>query len=326
MIVPWLKKTWEKTVNTLHQGTLPHALLISGTAGLGKFEFTVEFAKKILCAKKETQACEHCHSCQWFAANSHPDYWLIEPEEDKKQISIAQIRDLTEALGKTGYGHYQVVIIHPAEAMNRAAANALLKTLEEPSGQVVILLVCDRPAGLLPTIRSRCQEIRVQPPSDENALEWLTSKLKSATPQPSELMALADGLPVLALHLAESGEWEQNDQISEDFLGVLTGKLSVLKAAEKWAKQSVEQVLTILSTFIQDLIRLNFGLSASQLQHSHRAQEMQRILPFFSLQQLWSFLTEIHTAKRRILSTANPNAQLLLESFLLSLHLDQRRK
>lgn len=326
MIVPWLEKTWEKTVNTLHQGKLPHALLISGSAGLGKSEFAVELAKKILCSKKESQACGHCHSCQWFVANSHPDYWAISPEEDKKQIGIAQIRDLTEALSKTSYGHCQVVVIHPAEAMNRASANALLKTLEEPSGQVVILLVCDRPAGLLPTIRSRCQEIRVQPPSDEKALQWLTSELKSDLPKSTELMALADGLPVQALRLAVSGEWQHYDQIAADFLEVLRGKLSVLKAAEKWAKQSAEQVLTIISTMIQDMIRLLLGLKSSQLQHIHRAQEMQNIVPAFTLHQLWSFLTEIHTSKRRVLSSSNPNIQLLFESLLLSLHLDQRRK
>lgn len=319
MIVPWLQNTWKKCITTLHQGKLPHALLISGSAGLGKTDFAIELAQKILCMNKEPQACGHCNSCHWFAANSHPDYWDIAPEEDKKQIGIAQIRDLTEALGKTGYGHYQVVVIHPAEAMNRAAGNALLKTLEEPSGNVVILLVCDRPAGLLPTIRSRCQEIRIQPPTQEEALQWLTSHVTPDLPKPAELMAIADGLPVRALRLAESGEWENNDKIAKDFLALLYGKISVLSAAESWAKQSVVQVLTIISTIIQDLIRLMLGLSNSELQHGHRAQELQKLIPNFSLTQLWSFLTEIHTAKRRALSTANPNTQLLLESLLLSL-------
>lgn len=319
MIVPWLEKTWEKCITTLHQDKLPHALLISGSAGLGKSEFAVALAQKILCSKKELRVCGQCHSCQWFAANSHPDYWDIAPEEDKKQISIAQIRDLTEALGKTGYGHYQVVVIHPAEAMNRAAANALLKTLEEPSGNVVILLVCNRPAGLLPTIRSRCQEIRIQPPTYEQASQWLTLQLTPDSPKPVELMAIADGLPVRALRLAESGEWENNDKIAKDFLALLYGKISVLSAAESWAKQSVEQVLTIISTLIQDLIRLMLGLTTSELQHGHRAHELQKLIPNYSLHQLWSFLTDINTAKRRALSTANPNAQLLLESLLLSL-------
>jgi DNA polymerase-3 subunit delta' len=337
VITPWLEKYWQQCTQALHQGRLAHALLISGCAGLGKLDFAFELAQKILCSAIDEHACGHCQSCHWFLAKSHPDFRVVTPEEEKKQIGVGQIRDLTEAMTRTGYGRYQVVIIHPAEAMNRASANALLKTLEEPNGQVILLLVCDHPARLLPTIRSRCQAFHVQLPTKDVVLPWLEARLveltvkdktaptsKRATvatpadwPAAAELLAIADGLPLRALRFAQTGEWQQYNAISADFVQVLSGKMTALKAAEVWAKQSPSQVLTIIATLVQDMIRLMAGLSAAQIQHRHRATELQQLLQRRSLAQLWSFLADIHVAKRRTLSSANPNTQLLLESVLI---------
>ena len=356
MITPWLEPFWNHCIQAFKQGRLPHALLISGCAGLGKLAFAQALAQHILCSAKEERACGQCQSCLWFQAGNHPDFSLVRPEEDKKQIGIAQIRDLSEALTRTGYGSHQVVIIHPAEAMNRASANALLKTLEEPNGQVILLLVCDHPASLLPTIRSRCQELRVQQPSTEIALSWLTTELselaqqsdlaaKAASstttssrpskkravqtptemPSPAELLALADGLPLRAFRLAQTGEWQQHNAISADFIRVLSGQMTILKAAELWSKQSPLAVLTILATLVQDMIRLMTGLSTAQIQHRHHAADLQRLVQQCQLHQLWSFMREILLAKRRAMSTANPNVQLLLESVLLSYFSNKQR-
>lgn len=362
MIAPWLANYWAQGVQALHQNRLPHALLISGSPGLGKQDFAVALAKKILCSAALMEACGDCHSCQWFAAQSHPDFSVICPEAEKKQIGVGQIRELTEALTRTGYGRYQVVIIHPAEAMNRAAANALLKTLEEPNGQVILLLVCDHPASLLPTIRSRCQEWRVALPTSDVVLPWLLAQLAevdreteatlaqastvvgkrgtvgaqatavvgkagSAKPRPAvsvkhpalaELLALADGLPLRALRLAQSGEWQQYQLIATEFIDVLSGKMTALKAAEVWAKQSASQVLTIIATLLQDMIRLQTGLTVTQLQHTHRAAELQLLSQRYTLPQCWALLEGIQLAKRRTMTSANPNVQLLLESVLIA--------
>lgn len=357
MITPWLEPFWNQCIQAVKQGRLPHALLISGCAGLGKLAFAQALAQHILCSAKEEPACGQCQSCLWFQAGNHPDFSVVCPEEDKKQIGIAQIRDLSEALTKTGYGSHQVVIIHPAEAMNRASANALLKTLEEPNGQVILLLVCDHPASLLPTIRSRCQELRVQQPSTEIALSWLEAELcelaqqsdtagKTAAsstvtssrpskkrvaqiptevPSATELLALADGLPLRALRLAQTGEWQQHNAISADFIRVLSGQMTILKAAELWSKQSPLAVLTILATLVQDMIRLMTGLSIAHIQHRQHAADLQRLVQQCQLHQLWSFMREILLAKRRAMSTANPNVQLLLESVLLSYFSNKQR-
>lgn len=352
MIAPWLQQYWQQCTQALRQGKLPHAILLSGSTGLGKFEFARHLAERLLCTGEGDLACGHCQSCHWFAAGSHPDYKLISPEEDKKQISVAQIRDLTEALTKTSYGYYQVVIIHPSEAMNRAASNALLKTLEEPNGQVILILVCDHPAGLLPTIRSRCQEYRLQQPSTEVALAWLTTELASLpktaelkskssksrasppdeksskshattldlknAPSAAELLSMADGLPLRALRLAITGDWQQHNAICSEFIQLQTGQMSVLKAAEIWSKQSPQQVLTILTTLVQDLIRLMAGLNTKHLQYPHRAAEFLQILQHSQREQLWTFRQQILIVKRRAMTSANPNVQLLFESLLLS--------
>jgi DNA polymerase-3 subunit delta' len=362
MITPWLQKYWEQSTQALAQGRLAHALLISGCAGLGKLDFAYQLAQRILCQGMSTEACGECPSCHWFRAQSHPDFRVITPEEDKKQIGVGQIRDLTAALTKTGYGRYQVVILHPAETMNRASANALLKTLEEPNGEVILLLVCDHPAALLPTIRSRCREMRVQQPPTDVALDWLTGQLatlkqrqaessellaaaspvqrpslkkavsaKSAAatpaqtelPSAAEFLALADGLPMRALRLASSGEWQQHNTICAEFIQVLRGQMTVLKAAEVWSKQPLNQVLTILSTLVQDMIRLMTGLSLSQIQHRQRASDLQELVQRCRLHQLWAFWANILSAKRRAMTSANPNVQLLLESVLISYFSDK---
>ncbi len=340
MIAPWLEHYWQNCLQALRQDRLSHALLISGCVGLGKLNFAQHFAQRILCVGEGDDACGQCQSCHWFRGGSHPDYTVITTEEDKKQIGVGQIRELTEALTKTSYGRYQVVIIHPSEAMNRAAANALLKTLEEPNGQVILLLVCDHPAGLLPTIRSRCQEFRVQQPPEPVALSWLTAELaalpeqteprskstKPGTalptqhkpPNPQTLLAMADGLPMRALRLAESGDWQQQDTIVSEFIHVLNGQMGALKAAEIWSKQSPKKVLTVLATLVQDLIRLMTGFNDQQIQHRHRAAELHKLLQRTELSRLWGFWEEILVVKRRAMTNANPNAQLLFESLLLS--------
>jgi len=140
------------------QNRLSHAYLLSGAIGLGKTDLAMTFAQWLLCDHKNH--CGKCRSCLLMKASNHPDFILIQPEEKKQTIGIDQVRALSEKITHTAQqGGYQVVVISPADAMPVMAANALLKTLEEPTGKVVIFLI-DNQRGLLPaTIVSRCQKI-----------------------------------------------------------------------------------------------------------------------------------------------------------------------
>jgi len=181
------KEIWSSLL--ARRDRLPHALLLIGQKGLGKYALAREFAAALLCESgaPDGRACGGCLACNWFALGNHPDFRLLQPdalseevaaEEGKKkpsqQITIDQVRELDEFLGVGSHrGGLSIVLVNPAEAMNRNAANSILKTLEEPPPNTLFLLVSSDPSRLLPTIRSRCQSIPFVTPSRETATRIL---------------------------------------------------------------------------------------------------------------------------------------------------------
>ena len=204
----------------VRRAALPHALLLAGRRGLGKFELARLFAASLLCERPAArgEACGTCPACNWQAQGNHPDFRLVQPDalaesesdaEDSgkkasQQITIDQIRALDDFLHVGTHRHgLRVVIVHPAEAMNRSTANALLKTLEEPLPGTLFVLVSNEPDRLLPTIRSRCQSVAVAVPTAGTAAAWLA---EAGVDDPQRWLALTGGAPLLAVELASSGE------------------------------------------------------------------------------------------------------------------------
>lgn len=198
-----------------------HAILLGGRAGLLKTELAIEYAASLLCeAPQSSHACGVCAACNWFAQGNHPDFRLIRPDAEasaedgeakpaekgkpSREIRIEQVRALGDFLNtSTHRSGYRVIVVAPAEAMNRHTANALLKSLEEPRPGTVFLLVSDVPDLLLPTIRSRCRQIQIPPPRREKALEFLAAR---GTPRSDYWLSRAGGAPGLAMFLANGSE------------------------------------------------------------------------------------------------------------------------
>ena len=204
--LPWQAKIWQQLQERRDADRLPHALLLSGPAGTGKQQFAQAFAESLLCKAPDDDgsACGHCKACELIAAGSHPDWTVISPEEEGKAIKVDQIRSLSEFTSlHAHYEGFKVVIVQPAEQMNRAAANSLLKTLEEPSDNTVLILVSANPHRLLPTIRSRCQLLPFASPSRTDALAWLSPQLQQ-NQDAVKLLEIAAGAPLTALKLADS--------------------------------------------------------------------------------------------------------------------------
>jgi len=206
---------------------LPHALLLTGPRGIGKSALARSFAESLLCENPSSSlaACGSCIACGWLKQGNHPDFRLIQPEamddgeeaaagsasssasgakkKPSQQITIDQIRGLDEFLHVGTHRHgVRVVLVSPAEAMNRATANSLLKSLEEPAPSTLFLLVSDDEQRLLPTIRSRCQHVPVTVPEHARAKEWVA---EAGIDEPERWLALAGGAPLLAAELG-SGE------------------------------------------------------------------------------------------------------------------------
>jgi DNA polymerase-3 subunit delta' len=228
MIYPWNEETWAVLASKRERA--PHALLIHGPRGIGKLALAEQFAQSILCepAAGKRAPCGECAGCRWFGAGSHPDFRRVEPEalarlgatgddadapatptarsaKPSMEIKVDQIRALDGFLNlKSHRGGPRVALIHPAEAMNPNAANALLKGLEEPPGRAMFLLVSHRPGRVLATVRSRCVAVPVPVPDAAQSLAWLKGQ---DVPDPAVWLAFASGAPLQALDYAgEAGE------------------------------------------------------------------------------------------------------------------------
>ncbi len=243
--------------------TLPHALLLTGPPGIGKRAFARAVAQGLLCEKppKPLEACQACAACHWLAADNHPDLRLLQPEavessdegesDDKKKkrdISIAQVRSLAEFINISAHrSGVKMVLIQPAEAMNANAANALLKSLEEPPPHTHFLLVSDRPSMLPATIRSRCQQLALRPPSAQEASQWLAA---NGSPQPQLALAQSGGAPLLAAELDTPEYWTARQRFVE---GMTSRAFDALTFAERLLEQPIPQCISWLQRWSYDL-------------------------------------------------------------------------
>jgi len=299
------------------RGRLPHALLLAGRVGLGKLVFARRLARALLCEKRtdEGDACGCCRGCRLFRAGSHPDFSAVRPAEDGKAIKIDQIRDLRDFLGLTAqYGGYKIALLEPADRLNLSAANSLLKTLEEPPGNGLLLLVTAQPARLPATVRSRCQTIRFDPPPLAEAISWLAPQTNGGL-KPGTLLDVAGGAPLAALAYAGGESWNRRRELVERYEQVLTGQLDPVRAVEYWLQGDLAENLRWLIGWHTDLIRLKMDLEPPCLS----SPDLRAVLRRWAKRQPANVLFDRLDAAIRLYtlcSTTQINAQLLLEAFL----------
>lgn len=213
--LPWHETAFAAL--TSRRAALPHALTLQGPRGIGKFVFAQAFAQALLCEApaKGSVGCGQCSACIWFEAGTHPDYRQIELSfkdgkegeegERKTQIEVEQIRMLADFVNISSHrGGSKVLVVNPADALNANAANALLKSLEEPPPRTYFLLVAHRPHLLLPTIRSRCQQVFLRAPESAAATAWLDAQGVRNAPL---ALAHTGSAPLLAIELNGTGYW-----------------------------------------------------------------------------------------------------------------------
>jgi DNA polymerase-3 subunit delta' len=236
---PWQQRAYDQTVAALDAGRLGHGLLICGPAGLGKRALALRLAEHVLGQAPEPAA--RARSAQLLAAGTHPDLQVVSfipnrtGDKLRTEIVIEQVREVSQKLALTPqYGIAQVVVIDPADAINRAACNALLKTLEEPSPGRYLWLLSAEPARLPATIRSRCQRLELKLPPRQEALEWLRGEGFDAA-------AAAEALDAARGHPGLAAQWLRDDglalrrQVAADMEQLAAGRASAVELATRWA-------------------------------------------------------------------------------------------
>ena len=268
--LPWLQRYGQQMAAALAQGTLAHAWLLQGTQGIGKHLLAEHLAQLMLCAAPQhDQPCGHCRSCQLIAAGTHPDKIMLEQEEAGKPIKIDAVRDLVTQLQLTPQvAKRKIVLIDPAEAMNVNAANALLKTLEEPPGAAILLLISHAPGRLLATIRSRCQKLQIAPPAQASLETWLQEQTgKGADEVRATLLQNTAPLAAYAAMTEEAGDAPSADALVSDLQRLHQGAVPVIEAAARWAGQETRQSLALWQRVLEQDLRARSSNSATSFPH-----------------------------------------------------------
>lgn len=315
---PWTQALWQSLQQRARQRQLPHAMLVCGPQGVGKLRLVTEFSQALLCEQPGTAflPCGQCRACSQFLARCHPDFFLVTPEEESSTIKIDQIRQLRDNLSLTSHyqAGYRVAVITPADAMNSAAANSLLKTLEEPPARTVIFLVSHQPSLLPATIRSRCQRLNVPIPGRQQAGSWLAGQVNVAPELLDATLAAVQGAPLVALEWLTQNRTALQEQAFQGFCAVGESRQSAIDAASAWLKAEHGVPIHWLYGWIGDLIRIKSGQPAGIVDSTHRTA-LNNLAQRVDLQDLFELLTRVTEALR--LQQSSVNQQLQYESLLL---------
>ncbi len=329
MNYPWLDASWRALL--AQRDRTHHALLVHGPAGIGKSDFAAELARAWLCESPaaDGSACGGCASCGWIAHDNHPDLRVLAPlaeEPDDGEgaprsgraparstdIRIDQVRALERFIGVGGHrGGCKVVRIDPADAMNVAAANALLKTLEEPGTGTRFLLVTHRPDALAATIRSRCLAIALSLPMPEVAVDWLVAQTGADRTQAASWLAAAGGAPLRARAFADPATVSTHRLLVETFSSL--PETSVVRAADTLAGIEPSLWIGTLQSWIADLQRCCAG--AEPRFFPDRAARLRSLSRATTLRALDRLASEIATLARAVDHPLNP--RLMIEDALL---------
>jgi DNA polymerase-3 subunit delta' len=291
---PWLTPFYLHLQDTFHQGRFPHGLLFTGSAGIGKFKIAKQLAQYLLCTNKQQEdACFQCHSCQLFSANNHLDFSLLSAEKNKS-IGIDQVRLLTEKLNeRPQLGNNKVVLIKGADQLTEAAANALLKTLEEPQGDSYLILLTRTHHQLMPTLLSRLQQTHLHSPDDQTLIDWLYA----LGYQVSDIGVLRwfQNSPLSLLNhlkaLQQDASLDTRRQCVEGLFAMLYDAQSLFSYTELLVKD-VDQNLLLLFHLLHDIHKLK--LNAGHLNED--------AIYYFALPQLQIWQAQLSCQSLRFLS------------------------
>ncbi len=316
-VYPWQKNVWDTLTGRFPQ--VGHGLLFYGKKGCGKHAFAQSFVAWVLCQNRhaQNQPCGECGSCQWLKSDTHPNFVHISTDEDNKKqnakIKIEKIRDLLPFVQQTVDG-WRVVMIEPAEALNTASANALLKTLEEPGDRIVIILLAEHYLKLPATIRSRLQHFALDRISAAQSDEFMQAHLpQSSAPQRQLLMNLSNQMPLQAITLSAQEWLNLRQDFVQDWLKLVKQKNMPVATATKWTKAlSFGDFSQMFEYLLSDLIcvKLNQDVKNIDINFYDLAEQ-------YSLESLFGLYESLQQSKKYI--EQNVQSNLVIDQLCIQL-------
>tara|TARA_Y100001936_G_C16088933_1_gene684303 strand:- start:1108 stop:2163 length:1056 start_codon:yes stop_codon:yes gene_type:complete len=335
---PWQNKIWKRLV--INNAAIGHAILLKGKEGIGKFGFAKSMAKLLLCEHSEIRdrACNSCLSCMWFEHNSHPDFNLVEPDvlsmsssefrpklgldrkgessktklknKPSKQISVEKIRALSDVINMSSHRNgYKIILIRPVESMNIAAANALLKNLEEPTPQTLFILVTNNSYKVLSTIRSRCKQINMPVPSFDLAKIWLQDK---GVKDINKTLALVGNSPLSALEYS-TGKYYIGHTNFINNISALKG-FNPISLADELQKSDLPITVNWLQKWCYDL--MSYRISGKIRYHTYMKSRIEELAIKIDILLLAGYLRKLIDMQQLAHHPLNP--RLFLEEVLIS--------
>ncbi|MCM2130956.1 DNA polymerase III subunit delta' [Larsenimonas rhizosphaerae] len=316
---PWQQPLFDHFADVLGDGRLPHAILLTGPEGLGKSQLVNALSARLLCrrAQGHAVACGACHDCRMLLAGHHPDVLRVHPADKGKMIRVDAVRDISAFVSQTAQqGGYRVIDLSPAERMNTAAANALLKSLEEPGARTVFLLSADIVSRVMPTIRSRCQQWKLPLPERQQGLEWLTRHGDMDAEEALFWWDVAGGVPLQARMLAEPEQRRLRQQLQDSFDALIRGGDPVAEAA-RLDKGALGLILHYGITWLEDLIRLGTSGDEAGVRNRDLMPLYRQAIKNGRVRDWFKLLDYAREQRRLVARGANPNPQLVYEAWLI---------
>lgn len=310
----------------LGHGRLGHAYLFHGEARIGKLLTAVRLAQALNCEHpssiEERDSCGACRACLHIAARTHPDYVVIEPDPESAvpQIKIEQVREIEQQLiYRPLIGERKICVIDDADRLTIGAANALLKTLEEPPGHGLFILISGRPMALPITIRSRCQSLRFMPPA-QTQVEAALILRRELPPAEARFLALFSAGRIGEALTLDITELRARQRECLDLVAppTLISVQAILTSAESLAKADRGgDILSWLSRWIRDLVIVQLGGNPEYLLHLDQQDQLSRYARQADLDILLELLNEIERTEQQ--ATRHLNVHMALETILLRL-------
>jgi DNA polymerase III subunit delta' len=332
MVFPWQIEQWRQLLRAKKDNRLPHALLFTGIKGTGKTHFAECFIRALLCQRPQSllmtantcaelsdtpEVCT-CHACRLITGRVHPNLLWVGPEKEGQSIKIDQVRDVSEFINQTSLqGECRIVIIHPAHHMNANAANALLKTLEEPASGAVIILISDQTSRLPATILSRCQHIAFPRPPTSLAIAWVKRQLAENTVDAGLILKLAHGAPLAAIDFVKNKILSLRQDLFQALYLLSQHQSDPIKSAVKIQDIDSLHLLDFMLAWMMDLLRLQLGSHASNMVNSDFSMQLSELSQRTHVRNNTRYMEYLQQLRAQICSGINFNKLLMVENLFV---------